>query len=121
TVVVNGGTYAETVSLGDGDTLRITGPDAAQAVTIDDLASIAGTTINIQGTSTLTVGDADDRTIAGVISGSGAFTKQGSGTLTLSGSNTYTDDTTVSAGTLLVNGSITSNTTVSSGATLGGS
>ena len=61
---------------------------------------------------------------AGVISdGSGSptfVTKVGSGTLTLSGANTYTGATTVSAGTLLVDGSITSATSVSAGATLGG-
>ncbi len=51
------------------------------------------------------------------------FEKTGPGTLTLSAANTYAGNTLVSAGTLLVNGSITSSslTTVASGATLGGS
>jgi autotransporter-associated beta strand protein len=40
--------------------------------------------------------------------------------LTLTNANTYTGATTVSAGILLVNGSIVSNVTVNSGATLGG-
>jgi autotransporter-associated beta strand protein len=39
-------------------------------------------------------------THAGVISGSGTFTKWGLGTLTLSGANTYTGTTTISLGTL---------------------
>ncbi len=39
----------------------------------------------------------------------------------LSASNTYTGATSVSGGTLLVNGAITSSVTVASGATLGGS
>jgi len=43
-------------------------------------------------------------TYSGVMSGTGALVKIGTGTLTLSGSNTYTGDTTVSAGTVLLNG-----------------
>ncbi len=52
----------------------------------------------------------------------GGLTKQGSGTLTLGEANTYTGPTTVSAGTLYVNGSLVAATTVSVGAsgTLGG-
>ena len=50
-----------------------------------------------------------------------ALTKTGAGTLTLSGNNPYTGTTTVTAGTLLVNGSqSTSAVTVASGAILGG-
>jgi fibronectin-binding autotransporter adhesin len=56
------------------------------------------------------------------INGSGALTKSGAGTLTLASSNSYTGATTVSGGTLLVNGSLDggSTVTVASGATLGG-
>ncbi|WP_432798684.1 autotransporter-associated beta strand repeat-containing protein [Poriferisphaera sp. WC338] len=72
--------------------------------------------------NTLTVGDTNDTTFAGVLSGSGGLTKEGSGTLTLSNSNnTYTGDTTVNAGTLIINGTMASaNVNVASGATLGG-
>jgi autotransporter-associated beta strand protein len=48
------------------------------------------------------------------------LTKSGLGSLTLSGASTYTGATTVSAGRLVVDGSITSATTVNSGGTLGG-
>ncbi|MES2659057.1 MAG: autotransporter-associated beta strand repeat-containing protein [Verrucomicrobiota bacterium] len=48
------------------------------------------------------------------------FTKLGAGVMNLTGSSTYTGDTVVSAGTLLVNGSL-GNTAVSVNATLGGS
>jgi fibronectin-binding autotransporter adhesin len=55
------------------------------------------------------------------VTGLVSLIKIGSGTLTLGGSNAYTGNTTVSAGTLLVNGSINGSTlTVISLATLGG-
>jgi fibronectin-binding autotransporter adhesin len=78
----------------------------------------------------LTVGNnnASD-TYSGVLSGTGgALIKTGSGTFTLDNANTYTGNTTVSAGTLLVNspGSLAAGSAVSVGtgataATLGGS
>ncbi len=67
-----------------------------------------------------------DTTFAGGIYNGGSATtsviKLGTGTWTLSGSSTFTGTTTVSAGELLVNGSITASPiSISSGATLGGS
>ena len=50
------------------------------------------------------------------MSGSGALTKQGAGLLNLTGNNVVGGGTTVSAGTLAVNGSLTSNVTVARGA-----
>ncbi|HEY6773328.1 MAG TPA: autotransporter domain-containing protein, partial [Oxalicibacterium sp.] len=74
------------------------------------------------GSGTLTTGGNNSSTnYAGVISGSGGVTKQGSGIMILSGINTYTGATTISGGTLSVNGSITSPVTVNSGGALGGS
>ena len=58
----------------------------------------------------------------GVISGSGPLTKVGGGALILNGIDTYTGNTTVTQGSLIVNGSIASPTvTVNPGALLGGS
>ena len=68
-----------------------------------------------------TNGDNTSTTFSGVISGMGTLVKEGTGTLTLSGSNTLTGATTVSAGTLLVNGSLPTSVAVSGGTTLGGS
>ncbi len=62
-------------------------------------------------------------TVASLISGSGgSLKKSGSGVLTLTANNTYTGVTTVSTGTLLINGSTSTSSavTVDVGATLGG-
>jgi T5SS/PEP-CTERM-associated repeat protein len=61
--------------------------------------------------------------ISTVLQGAGGITKQGTGTLTLSGANAYTGPTVISAGKLIVNGSIASSSllTVNAGGTLGGS
>ena len=61
---------------------------------------------------TLTSGDSGDDTVSGVISGAGSFAKAGSGTLILSANNTYTGDTTISAGTLTVSGTLADTTDV---------
>ena len=62
---------------------------------------MAGTTL------TNNVG-AGERTLPNVIAGDGALTKTGAGRLLLGAANTYTGATTVSGGTLRVNGSLTS-------------
>jgi len=75
-------------------------------------------------TATGTVPNGVDLNITGVMAdlqGSGfSWTKSGAGTLQLSAVNTNTGTATVSAGTLLVNGSITSPVTVANSAILGG-
>lgn len=75
-----------------------------------------GVTLNAGG-GTFDVAGNTALTYPGVMSGSGALTKQGSGTLILSGSNSYTGGTTVSAGTLQgdsnsLQGNITNNASV---------
>jgi autotransporter-associated beta strand protein len=59
---------------------------------------------------------------AAVISGDGGFTQAGAGTTTLTLTNTYTGATSVTAGTLIVDGNISTSslTTVQFGTTLGG-
>jgi fibronectin-binding autotransporter adhesin len=81
--------------------------------------SIAGAIVNNAG---LVFNRTNNITYSDVISGSGTLNKQGAGTLTLSGANTYSGTTTVSVGTLSVNGSTAGGAvSVSSGATLAGS
>ncbi|WP_425616202.1 beta strand repeat-containing protein [Anatilimnocola sp. NA78] len=99
-LIVNGGTYGETVVLVGTQSLEITGPNTAQTVIINSLATIAGQNVVIEGTSNLTIGDATSTIIAGVVSGSGSLTKQGAGTITLSNTNAYSGPTTVNAGVL---------------------
>jgi autotransporter-associated beta strand protein len=70
------------------------------------------------GTSnrTLTLTGAGNVSITNTISGNGAILKAGEGTLTLNGTNTYTGSTTVTAGTLTLNGGFNnSSVTVSGG------
>lgn len=71
----------------------------------------------------LTVGGAGNASIASIIgTGAGTLTKDGAGSLTLSGANTYTGGTSVSAGSLIVNGSLANTAlAVQTGALLGGS
>jgi autotransporter-associated beta strand protein len=81
-------------------------------------------TINNGGAGrNFTVTQTADATYAGVIAGSGDFTLGASSTnaLTLSGINTYTGSTTVSAGTLLITGSIAGTASVATTGALGGS
>ena len=81
---------------------------------------------NGPGVHTLSVGGGNaSSTFNGVLAnstgggGTLALAKIGSGSLTLGNSNTYSGQTTVSGGTLYVNGSLASPATVSSGAYLG--
>jgi len=90
-------------------------------------ASTLNNTITSSTAATLTVtgsGSFGDGTSAnsGVISGSVALVKSVGGTLTLADANTYTGTTTVSAGTLFVNGSLASGSivTIDASGTLAG-
>jgi autotransporter-associated beta strand protein len=83
-----------------------------------DLGSTAETVQTDNGAAAI------DGKLSGIITGiaGGNLSKTGLGTLALTATNTYTGTTTVSAGTLLLNGSISNGVvTVNSGATLGGS
>ncbi|MDB6079020.1 MAG: autotransporter-associated beta strand repeat protein, partial [Akkermansiaceae bacterium] len=71
--------------------------------------------------SILNFASSADQICFGSISGSGSVIHSGTGVLTLSGGNSYTGPTSVTAGTLLVDGSIEDSAlTVTAGATVGG-
>ncbi|NYT41091.1 autotransporter-associated beta strand repeat-containing protein [Sphingomonas sp. R-74633] len=86
-----------TVTIAAGATLDLT---ASQTI-----ASLAGAgSVTLSGGSLTTGGGNTDTSYAGIISGSGGLTKAGAGVFTLVGANSYTGATTVSAGTLRLNG-----------------
>ena len=133
----SGGTGTSTLALNANNAIPNNSAFVQSAGTILDLTAWNKTTGiatgmgSLTGAGTVTLGSAGVLTIgydnsspaayAGVIGGAGgAVIKTGTGTLTLSGANTYTGPTTVSTGTLLVNGSLASATTVNNGGTLGG-
>ncbi|EDY19998.1 autotransporter-associated beta strand repeat protein [Chthoniobacter flavus Ellin428] len=82
----------------------------------------AGSVIgNISDNAALVFNRTDAFTYSGIISGTGSLTQAGTGALTLSNNQTYTGLTTLTNGTLRVNGALASTAvSVQSGATLGG-
>ena len=113
--------------LGAG-TLTLTGDNSYTGITTISAGTLiigsGGTTGSVVGNivdnAALTFNRSDALTYGGSISGTGTLTKQGAGTLTLTGANTYSGATTISAGTLAVDGSVAGAVTVQAGATLAG-
>ncbi|WP_262589717.1 autotransporter-associated beta strand repeat-containing protein [Candidatus Pelagibacter communis] len=114
TTTISAGTLTVTGTLDNNTAVTVSSGATYDVDASDTISSLAGAgTIDIASSQTLTAGDSNDKTLSGVISGSGSLTKAGSGTQTLSGTNTYTGATTVSAGTLTVTGSLSDSTAVS--------
>ncbi len=82
-------------------TLTLTGANDYDGTTIGAgrlvVAQPSGDYLN---NATLEIANPDARTLAGTVSGSGAFVKSGAGVLTLTGQNGYTGTTSLTAGTL---------------------
>jgi autotransporter-associated beta strand protein len=97
------------LTLADNTTLDISGSNSGASV--KSLNSTFATSSVVLGSKTLTVANAAANTFAGVISGSGGFTKTGVGTLTLSNAHTYTGTTTVADGVLKITGTLNGGTT----------
>jgi fibronectin-binding autotransporter adhesin len=123
----NFGSNASILFSGTGATLLAKGNTGSilQDIKIGASSNVANVNANID-TGVFSI------SLAGVLSDlnsgtSGGLVKLGSGILTVTGSSTYSRDTTVSAGTLLVDGALYagsvsgSTTTVAGGAALGGS
>lgn len=109
------GSFSGTINTGK-NTLDIDHSDALDSATInleDDTANrldfsglstvrigaIKGSgDLNVGGGKTLEVGNSNNETFSGVISGSGAIDKTGSGVWTLSGASTFSGDLTIASG-----------------------
>lgn len=106
-------------------TLILTGANSYAGGTTVSAGTLQGDATSLQGNITnntqVVFDQATAGTYAGVMSGTGNFTKTNVGTLNLTNANTYTGSTSILAGTLAVNGSIAgSGVVVSPGATLTG-
>ena len=108
---ISNGTLTVTGTLADTTDVSVASGATYDVDQTDTIQSLSGAgTINIASTNTLTFGDANDKTIDGVIEGDGSIIKLGASTYTLSNTNTYTGDTTISAGTLKLTGNLNSAT-----------
>ena len=114
TIAYTSATNTVTLTLSGSNSLTLAGPFMLSGV---DGTGPTNRTINEQNTTMFS-------TISGVISDAGlgcGIIKIGAGTLALSAVNTYGGPTTISNGTLLVNGQIGTNIVTVAGGTLGGS
>jgi len=128
-ILTGSNTYTGTTTVSGTNALQINDASNLSAAAI----TLSGATLQVNGSgvtlanainlsSSSAISNANTVTLSGVISGSQNFTKSGTGTLILSNTETYTGSTTVSAGTLQVDGALgaTSGVIVASTGTLGG-
>jgi autotransporter-associated beta strand protein len=108
TFIVTGSiTSSSAVTVNDSSTFDISGMTPAGNLTITDLNTDSGSTMNL-GANTLTFGTGNATTVAGVINGittstsSGSLIKQDSGTLILSGENTFPGGIEMTAGGIIL-------------------
>ncbi len=111
---VKDGTETLTLAGTDSNTNAKTVSGGTLQVTTDSIAS------DIMDNATLSFNQNFDGTYAGVLSGTGNFIKQGTGNVTLIGNSPLSGTTTVSDGTLIVNGSLTSSSIQLNGGRLSG-
>lgn len=114
-------TYSGATNIADGSLRLGNGGTGGSMNTASSINMQPGTTFIVAQSDTVTQGT--DFT-GGALTGQGGFTQAGSGTTILTAANEYKGQTSVLAGTLLINGNHTFNApgavSVSSGATLGG-
>ncbi len=118
------GSFGGTVANSGTGTLTMQDGIAAALIQVNSgTAHAINSAIAMANATTVSVASSAQIAINGAISGAFGLNKSGSGALTLSGNSLFSGATTVSAGTLLVNGSLasTAGLNVDSGAFLGGS
>lgn len=115
-------TFASSFTNTGGDRTLTNNIAAGAALTLSGTVNLSNDATN----RTMTFGGSGDTVISGAIQNGGTasasnLTKIGAGTLTISGaSNTFSGNTVVSAGTLLVTGSLGSGAVAADGGTFGG-
>jgi len=104
TLNLNGGlvTVGGTLSTGTFGTINLNSGGTLQIGVGGTGAALGVSTLTNNGT--LIFNQSDASTYSGIISGTGAVTKQGGGTLTLDGANSYSGVTTISGGVLALSG-----------------
>ncbi|MGK6353839.1 autotransporter-associated beta strand repeat-containing protein [Sphingomonas sp. DT-207] len=118
---INGGTVRISVDANLGAAAGGLSLNGGTLNTTADLSS--GRAVELAGAGTFLTDAGTTLTLGGAVTGAGSLTKSGAGTLALTGTGTYAGATSVTAGTLLVNGNYagaTGATSVASGASLGG-
>jgi len=118
------GSFGGTVANSGTGTLTMQDGSAAASIYVNSgTAHAINSAIAMANATTVSVANSAQIAINRAISGAFGLTKIGLGGLTLSGSSIFSGATTVSAGTLVVNGSLasTAGLNVASGAFLGGS
>jgi len=124
--ITNGASSAVSLTKGGVSTWILSGNNTYTGGTTVSGGILEGTTSSLQGTisnnATVTFNQSSDGTYSGNMGGNGTLIKNGTGKVTLGGANTYTGNTTINAGTLLINGSTASGSAVTVGntGTLGG-
>lgn len=98
-----------------GGTLTLDGGTSAALVTVTAGTHGIGSAVAIVNGATLDAAAAARLTIAGAISGSGGVRKSGAGAVTLAGNNAYSGVTTVSQGTLFLDGAVAGDVNVAAG------
>lgn len=111
----SGATAVATVTNGTISGITITNP--GRGYTSAPTATLVGDATALGYSSVATLGSG----VLGANVATGGLTKLGAGSLTLAGTSTYTGQTLVSAGSLVVDGSLTGGVAVAAGGTLAGS
>jgi fibronectin-binding autotransporter adhesin len=115
-------TLASSFTNTGGDRVLTNNISGGAALTLSGTVNLSNDATN----RTMTLGGSGDTFISGAIQNGGTatasnLTKTGDGTLTISGaSNTFSGNTLVSAGTLLITGSLGSGAVIADGGTFGG-